>query len=398
MRVTMICCPFKTSFGSYTNSLKTAIESKTGSSVRWVGSNCGCGDPQEVNRQFQISMPQGDYFDLPMYGEYRSTKAWRRSARSAARSVLTAARGRRYASMSRGADVVHFQQVLNAYGSKAVFSWLKQPSDASRIITVHELDADQLESPKRNAIYNRADGIIVHCEEMRQHLLRLGVEREKIHVVLYGTSLPAPLVDSSREGILFYCGHKVMTGKGIDTLFKAMQIVKAKMAERTPMLKILGHYGTTTPPEALQLAVDHGVDDKIVWVNQLPEEETVRLFQRSLFCVLPYTGSFAGYAASLAAACRLPVVCTRKAGLPDYLGEDGVWIEENSPALLAERMIEMIENQPRRSKLGEQLFKRAQAFLSWDVIAEQTLKIYEDAQQKKAGRQVNTTASIARAS
>jgi hypothetical protein len=41
MRMTIICCPFKTSFGSYANSLKAAIENKTGETVQWVGSNCG---------------------------------------------------------------------------------------------------------------------------------------------------------------------------------------------------------------------------------------------------------------------------------------------------------------------------------------------------------------------
>jgi len=57
MRMTIICCPFKTSFGSYASSLKTAIESKTGETVQWVGSNCGCGDPIEKSRQFLMQGP-----------------------------------------------------------------------------------------------------------------------------------------------------------------------------------------------------------------------------------------------------------------------------------------------------------------------------------------------------
>jgi glycosyltransferase involved in cell wall biosynthesis len=305
-----------------------------------------------------------------------------------ARSVLLPIRGKRYASMSADAEVAHFQQILNAYGSQVVFSWLRQPSGASRIVTVHELDADQLKSPKSNETYNLADAIIVHCEEMRQHLIRLGVRQEKIHVVLHGVNLPAPAAfapaaaeeaEHLREGIIFYGGHKLMSGKGIETLFKAMSIIGRQMPATAPLLKIHGHYGTDTPPEGLQLAAQYQVADKVVWLNQIPDEETVRLYQHSLLCALPYTGSFAGYAASLAAACRLPVVCTRKAGLPDHLGETAVWIDENSPEQLAERMMELLNNEPCRRRLGEQLFKQADACMRWEVIAEQTLKIYQQA-------------------
>jgi glycosyltransferase involved in cell wall biosynthesis len=398
MRMTIICCPFKTSFGSYASALKAAIEKKTGDPVQWVGSNCGCGDPVEKSRQFLIPKSQCDYFEMPICSDALSKKAWKRPLKSIARSLVLPVRGKRYASLAKHAEVVHFQQILNAYGSQVVFSWLQQPSKASRIVTVHELDVDQLQNPKRNEIYNLADAIIVHCAEMRQHLIRLGVQAEKIHIVLHGTHLPAPPPFNYREDMVFYGGHKLMSGKGFETLLQAMSILQGKMAASTPLLKIHGHYGTTIPEGGLQLAAQHGVADKIVWLNQIPDEETVRLYQHSLLCVLPYTGSFAGFAASLAAACQLPIVCTRKAGLPDHLGETGVWVEENNPEQLAARMIELFNNEPSRRQLGNQLLKRAETFLSWDVIADQTLKIYEESIDKKTGAELEpSNAESARA-
>jgi glycosyltransferase involved in cell wall biosynthesis len=194
--------------------------------------------------------------------------------------------------------------------------------------------------------------------------------------------------------MVFYGGHKLMSGKGIEALFQALSILRRKMAQNMPLLKIHGHYGMTVPQEALQLAAHHGVADKIVWLNQISNEETVRLYQQSLLCVLPYTGSFAGYAASLAAACQLPIVCTRKAGLPDHLGETGVWVDENSPEQLAERMLELLQSEPRRRQLGQQLLQRAEACLRWDVIAEQTLKIYEASIQKKMGQELEPSDAV----
>jgi len=381
MQVSMICCPFQTSFGSYGSSLKAALEKTIGRPVQWVASNCGCGDPIEVNRQYQAK--DCDYFEMPVLGDYRSPQAWKRRVRGAARTVMFSARARRFASLSRGAEVVHFQQVLNAYGSKVVFSWLKQPSKAVRIVTVHELDADQLESKETNRTYNRADGIIVHCDEMKQQLVRLNVQPEKIHVVFHGTCIPEPVPDVRRVGIVFYGGHKLMSSKGIETLMQAMAIIQRRLAPRVSTLTIHGHYGTTTPPAAVELAAKHGVADRIVWLNQIPDEDVVRLYQRSQVCALPYTGSFAGGAAALAAACGLPVVCTLKAGLPDHLGESGIWVPENDAAQLADRIVELLSNDELRSRVADRSLRRAQGVLRWDVIAEQTLRIYRGENQSE---------------
>lgn len=392
MQITLICCPFKTAFGLYGASLKAAIEKKTGNRVQWVASNCGCGTAMAVNRQFQTD--QCDYFEMLVPGDFVSKKAWKRQLRAAARTVLLYVRARRYASLSKNAEVIHFQQILNAYGAKAVFHWLNQPSNATRVVTVHELDPDQLEAPEKNKIYNRADGIIVHSEEMKQALIRLNVQEEKIHVVPHGTKIPTSLPDNHREGIIFYGGHFLTRNKGLDSLFKAMAIIQRRMGANATSLKIHGYYGPDLREEAIRLADEIGVADKIVWLDYLSDEDMTQQYQRSQVCALPYTGSFAGLAASLAAACKLPVVCTRKAGLPDHLGDSGVWVEENNPEQLAERIMELLGNDHMRQEIGARLMKRAQAFLSWDVIADRTLEIYEESTRKKMSAGGNTVPNV----
>jgi glycosyltransferase involved in cell wall biosynthesis len=382
MRVSFLCCPFRTSFGAYGNSLKSAIEAKTGSKVQWVASNCGCGDPVEAGRQFLTK--ECDYFDMPIPSDFRSNQMWKRRVRGTARTMMLYLRARKYESMLDHPDVSHFQQVLNGYGSKVLFNWLKQPTTSARVVTVHELDADQTENPETNRNYNRADAVIVHCAEMKDRLVSLQVQPERIHVVLHGTDIPAPSADP-REGILFYGGHKLMSGKGIETLFKAMCIIAEKRPGALPRLKIHGHYGDVTPADGLKLAASYGLTNNIAWLNQLPEDDLVRLYQSSLLCVLPFSGSFAGLAASLAAACQLPVVCTRKAGLPDHLADAGIWVDENNAEQLANRITELLDSETLRREVGARLLKRAQDALSWDVIADRTLSIYDQAIASKSG-------------
>jgi glycosyltransferase involved in cell wall biosynthesis len=382
MQMTMICCPFKTSYGSYTSSLMAAIEKKTGSKMAWVASNCGCGDPIEMSRKFQAQ--QCDYFEMPIVRDFRSKTTWKRRVRGVARNATLYFRAKKFATLSKNAEVVHFQQILNAYGSGAVFHWLRQPSNATRIVTVHELDGDQLEFPERNKMYDLADGLIVHCEEMKQHLVKLKVPEDKIHVVLQGTSIPASMPDGPRDGIIFYAGHKVMTGKGIQSLFKAMSLMQERMGASTPTLRIHGHFGDSTPEEAKKLTEASGMASKIVWLNQLSIEDIVRQYQSSLVCVLPYTGSFAGLAASIAAANQLPVVCTKKAGLPDHLGDCAVWVDEEHPEQLATRIMELLGSEQLRREIGAKLLKRAENYLRWEAIADRTLEVYEQSAKKRA--------------
>ncbi|MBS1824097.1 MAG: glycosyltransferase family 4 protein [Acidobacteria bacterium] len=381
MRITLICCPFQTSYGSYAGSLKAALERKLGGPVNWLAANCGCGDPIEVERRFQT--PDCTYFELPVPGGYRSSSAWKRVLRGKARDVSLYLRARRYANLCKHAELVHFQQILNGYGSKAVFHWLRQPSTAVRVVTVHELDADQLERPDTNLTYNLADAVIVHCEEMREQLVRLHVESGRIYVALYGAGLPTGRLDGPRAGVVFYGGHKLASGKGLDTLLQAVSLMERCIPDKMPEIKIHGHYGTEPPADAIRLARDIGVAERITWLNQISNEEMAQLYLSSQLCALPYTSGFAGLPAALAAACALPVVCTSKAALTDHLGSDGIWVDTNDPERLADCMMALLADGKLSREIGARLRKRAELFLSWDVIADRTLEIYAKAMARK---------------
>ncbi len=381
VRITMICCPFQTSYGYYADSLRQAIQRRSGSTVEWLASDCGCGDPMATGRVFQSRDCR--YFEMPQVTQFRSQHASRRWLRLKVRSFLYYLRARRYTSMSRKAEVVHFQQTLNAYGSDVVFHWLGQPSGAARIVTVHELDARQTEFPERNTRYNRAQGIIVHCDDMKQRLVRLGVQPEKLHVVLHGTDIPSTRHQGLRDGLIYYGGHHLMSGKGIRTLFGAMSLLGQRLGTRAPRLKIHGHWGEGTPQEATQLAIQLGVADRLVWLNQISVDEMARQYRASLICALPWSSSFAGLPAAVAAANGLPVVATRRAGIPDHLADCGVWIDEDDAEQLARQVEELLGTPRLWQEVSARSRKRAEACLSWDVVAQETLSLYERSLEHK---------------
>ena len=255
MNVKIISCWFATSYGAYTDGLRRALERRLDREVGIIATNCGCDDPMAVQRRFQDH--RCEYFELPNVRFHKLTSPLKYWLRTQVRNVVCWERARQFHRHDGAAEVLHFQQILNATGSATVFHWLRMPSRAARVVTVHELDPHQRDFPKSNLQYNRADRILVHCQELKDSLCELGVDGQRIDVVPHGVEI-RPLVDGPREGIIFCGGHFLERGKGFDALLKAMRVVKERLGARTPKLTIHGHWGETTPELALPRPVRPG--------------------------------------------------------------------------------------------------------------------------------------------
>ena len=373
MDVKIISCWFASSYGVYTDALRRSLESRLGHEVGIVASNCGCGDAVALHRQFQDD--RCDFFVVPNIKYFKSSSPLKYRLRTQARSLVNWERARQFHRRGDGADVVHFQQILNATGSVTVFHWLGMKSQAARVVTVHELDPHQLDFPASNLAYNRADRIIVHCQEMKDSLIWLGVQGERIEVVQHGVHLE-PLPDGPRDGIIFYGGHRLHSGKGLETLCEAMRRVKERLGAMTPVLRIHGHWGEATPEEGEQAARAAGLMDDIQWLNQIKPDAAIAEYRRALLCVLPYTGSFAGYAAGLAMAHGVPVIATRRAGLPDHLGDAARYVATNDADGLGQAILELLADERARQDLVTRARAHAEALLGWDTVAERTLDCY----------------------
>lgn len=382
MKVKILSCWFTTSYGTYTNGLRLGLE-RLGNEVGIIASNCGCGDPMEVNRKFVDDRCQ--FIEFPNVPYYKMSGPAKQLVLDGARQVVYQERARRYLKRSGDADVLHFQQILNAFGSLAVFKWLSMPSRAARVVTIHEFDPYQQQHPELSAGYNKADGIIVHTEEMRDQLVRLGIDRDRVDILQHGVEIRL-VADGPRSDLIFWGGHKLNSSKGLVTVFVALSILKEKLGTNTPRLTIHGHYGETTPEYGTQIARQTGVASNVRWLNEISFEAAVAEYQRALLCVLPFTGSFAGYPVALAMASGVPVVGTRHAGLPEHLGDAGVWVEENDPNGLAAAILRLLEKPSERRRVAERVRARAESDLSWDAIARKTLKTYEKALRVKQQR------------
>lgn len=385
MKVAMISCFMKTTYGAYANGLCTAIEPILGNRVLLISTNCGCGDPHAKQRvRFGLG---SKHFEFPnvSFNPWRDGQSvsYKYVGRLALGKLTYWGRAEICSALTHDADVVHFQQVLGAFGSRPVFNWLKTRHNVKKIVTVHELDPYQLEFRSKNRLYNRADRVIVHFEAMKDRLVDLGVSPEKIRVVHYGTDVTDG-ASGERSGIVYYGGHHFDLNKGIDEVLRAFKrIVALERHARTP-LTIHGHYGDEPPQQISDLVSRYGLDEHVVWLNNAYDDEVTHLYERSLFLLIPFKGSSAGGVATRAMACGLPVICTREAGLPDHLGELGIYVDVGDDAALEREMLRLLDHAEIREQMWAPLRERAERLYGWDKIAAETVEVYKEALSSRA--------------
>ena len=379
MKVALITCWRKRYYGYYAQELRRALEANPGSEVRVVTSNCGCNAPWYLSKEDLIDQ-RCQYFNMPVIVDYRARAMWKYHCRMLAKKGVSYLRGLRFQRKTKGMDIIHFQQVLNGFGFMSAFYFLKHFSNHSRVVvTLHEIDPLQKEFPELNKIYNKADKVIVHFDDLRKYLISHGVDEERIEIINNGVEIPA-LFNYERKGIILHGGTHLTSGKGLEDLFVALNMLRNKGI--SPILKIYGHYGKNEEKIAYKLAQDNGIGEFIQCleisgpefkgIDKINEE-----YQKSMIAVIPYTRGTGGFQTALAMANGLPIIATKRAGVFDHLGENGIYVHENSPKEIAEALEKLVKDATLRKELGERGRERAKQFLSWDVIGKKTRGVYE---------------------
>jgi glycosyltransferase involved in cell wall biosynthesis len=379
MKVALISCWRKGYYGYYAQELRKALEVNTGSEVRVVTSNCGCYPPWYLSKEDFIDQ-RCQYFNMPVIINYRPRAIWKYHCRLLAQKGVSYLRGLRFYRKTGGLDIIHFQQVENGFGFMSVFYFLKHfPSDSRVVVTLHEIDSFQNEFPELNKIYNKADKVVVHFDDVRKYLISHGVDEHRIEIINNGIEI-SPLLNHERQGIIFHGGTHLTSGKGLEDLFLALKILRNKGISLT--LKLYGNYEKDEEKIAGEMAERNGISELIDWLKISGLEfkgigAVNGEYQKSMIAVIPYTKGTGGFQTALAMANGLPIIATKKAGVFDHLGENGIYVHENSPGEIAEALEKLVNDATLRKELGQRGRERAKQFLSWDVIGEKTCSLYK---------------------
>jgi glycosyltransferase involved in cell wall biosynthesis len=204
-------------------------------------------------------------------------------------------------------------------------------------------------------------------------MLRVGIPEDKIHVVFLGGQ-EVNLRGLVRTRVTFFGSPDEL--KGFFTLLKALRILRDEATEIH--LEVYGIYTEKEEQTARQEARRNNVEDQIQWYGSLSESEFDEKMQESIFTFAVYTHDVSGSSIITRAMMNgTPVIATPLGGSSEYLGDTGTYVPPSDPSALASAIRSLLENRKLREDLGKKARQRALQYLSWDAIAEQTIRIYQ---------------------
>lgn len=290
-------------------------------------------------------------------------------------------------------DVVHSHFWMSGYAALKAASDLDIPV----VHTFHALgivkrrfqgEADT--SPEgrigiEKSITRRADRIVATCTDEVFELVRLGADRSRLSVIPCGVdldrfdSVPAAGEPERNERRLISVG-RLVPRKGVGNVISALAAVPG-----AELLVVGGppREGLSADPEICrltELAEEHGVADRVEFRGRVPHTELPALLRGSALAVtVPWYEPF-GIVPLEAMACGTPVVASAVGGLIDSVVDDvtGVHVPARDPDRLAEVLTELLDDAPRRRRLGRAGVRRARERFGWDRIAASTLDVYRD--------------------
>lgn len=286
-------------------------------------------------------------------------------------------------------DLIHAHfSYPDGYGMMKLAKKWKVPLVISALGTIERKVAYEGSYTSRQIIeaMNFADKILSVSEDLKLHIVNLGIDEEKVHVVPNGVDIeefkPAGKAHARKllnlpqeKNIVLFVGalRKI---KGVDYLIEAAKDfvntntdlfmvgrddgLRKSLEKRAQELKIADHIRFTGP-------VNH--EDVPLWISA------------SDILVLPSLSEGRPNVVLEALACEVPVVATDVGGIPELMvdGETGYLVPAKNPLELSRKINKLLENKNQRESMGKLGRKSIiQRGLTWKAHGKKTVDIYSE--------------------
>lgn len=206
-----------------------------------------------------------------------------------------------------------------------------------------------------------------------------GVSPDQLHVVPLGvdTELFTPSDQPRVPGRIIAISSADRPLKGIGHLLQAVARLRS---EHDLELQLVAKLEPNGPTE--KLIAELGISDIVRTSSGLSDAELARLFSSAEIACIPSLYEGFSLPAVEAMASGTPIVASRAGALPEVLGTDGECADLVAPgdvADLVHALGRLLDSPERRHWLGTAGRRRALDVFSWESVAAQTVRVYEQA-------------------
>jgi glycosyltransferase involved in cell wall biosynthesis len=266
-----------------------------------------------------------------------------------------------------GADIFHATNLLR-----------RAPRRVKMTATIHDLtcwlmpevhtpgnvEADRVFAER---ILRHADGLIAVSENTRQDAIRLlGIRPERVHTIYSGVSeayYEAATRPCARPYAL-YVGT-IEPRKNLETLLDAWALLKSKEFD----LLIAGPRGWSSDETFAR------IQREATYLGYVPEDELPGLTAGATVFVYPSLYEGFGFPVAQAMAAGVPVLTANNSGLPEIVGDAGLFVDPKSPAEIAAGLTRLFESATLRADLAARGRRRAERF-RWERCATESLHFF----------------------
>ena len=292
-------------------------------------------------------------------------------------------------------DMIHAHfSYPDGYGMMRLAKKWRVPLVISALGTIERKVAYEGSYTSRQIIeaMNFADKVLSVSEDLKLHIVNLGINEEKVHVVPNGVDTgkfkPAGKVHARNllnlpqdKNIVLFVGalRKI---KGVDYLIEA---AKNFVNTNTDLFMVGRDDGLKKNLE--KRAHELKIADFIRFTGPVNHEEIPLWISASDILVLPSLSEGRPNVVLEALACEVPVVATDVGGIPELMvdGETGYLVPAKNPAELSRKINKLLEDKNQRENMGKLGRKSIiQRGLTWEAHAKKTVDIYSELLEKSS--------------
>lgn len=166
------------------------------------------------------------------------------------------------------------------------------------------------------------------------------------------------------EKFIFMPSHYDVSYKNLGKVFQAADMLSRKGVKVPPLLSVGAREVSRT--------------DSWIKLTFVSSEELASILRSAMFTVYPSKDEGFGLTPLESMSSGTPVACSRAASMPEVCGDSVLYFDPESVSELAGVLKMLLESRELRELFSAKGIARASLF-SWDDMAKETLKVYENA-------------------
>jgi starch synthase len=223
-----------------------------------------------------------------------------------------------------------------------------------------------------------SDKIFVHGRKLKETMMNeYGLLGRNIHVIPLGEHEIAPFKKYERgdlkedDNLILFFG-RIRKYKGLEYLIKAEPLI----IKEIPDLKIV----IAGEGEFMEYENIKDKSNFIVYNHYITYKKGAELFQKSALIVLPYVDASQSGVVITAYGFKKPVIVTNVGSIPEIVDHEktGLIVSPRNAEELARAIIKLLKDKKLRRTMGENAYKKLEAEMSWEQIAERIIKVYKE--------------------